>query len=607
MTWFANAGRVLAAALCLLAALAGCSGVVDPQLVRTGGTGAPKSTSVTVGVIEGLGSIVVNGIRYDETGARVTINGVPDRPVGELQLGMVVEVRGEIDPALRTGKAESITATALVIGPVEAVNVPAAEVTVLGQRIEVLPGTALLGASSVSGLAPGAVVAVYGFYDLLAGHIDATRVEVRIPPPADSTIIGRVSAVGAGSIRLGNLAVDTTAATTNVAGGLAVGRYVEVKGAALPTGLRAASVTGRSEFDPLEGALTEIEGYVTDFAGAGSFKVLGTPVNATNARLAGPGGAVANGAFVEVEGTIVQGVLVATLVEVRAAPLMPTPPTPTTLEGDVTDFVSASSFRVRGQAVDASAAAFTGGTAANLANGRQVQVTGLIDGSVLKASSLTFVAPAVPAGSRVIVSGTIDGFVSAQSFYVNGQFTTTNASTQFVGGFATELASGRVVEIDGMLTNGLLTAITVTFKPLPAPQAVSLAGVVTDFVSAANFRVNNQVITTNAQTVYESGTAAQIANGRRLEIEGRLWNGVVTASKIHFTDPPASTEPAEVEGRITNFVSVSNFKVEGQVVDATSARYSGGRASDLANGLKVHAKGPVTAGVLRATTLEIDR
>ena len=88
MRWLESTHRACVAALLALSTLAGC-GAGDPQMVRTGGTGAPKSTSVTVGVIEGLGSIVVNGIRYDETGARVTIDGVPDRPVSELRLGMV--------------------------------------------------------------------------------------------------------------------------------------------------------------------------------------------------------------------------------------------------------------------------------------------------------------------------------------------------------------------------------------------------------------------------------------------------------------------------------------------------------------------------------------
>ena len=115
--------------------------------------------------------------RGGNTAARVTIDGVPDRPVSELRLGMVAEVRGEIDAALRTGKAESVSAAALVIGPVESANAPAGEITVLGQRVEIQAGTALLGASGVAGLAPGTVVAVYGFYDLLAGHIDATRLD----------------------------------------------------------------------------------------------------------------------------------------------------------------------------------------------------------------------------------------------------------------------------------------------------------------------------------------------------------------------------------------------------------------------------------------------
>ena len=604
MTGILERWRRTAFVLWAVAALAGCD-AGDPQTVRTGGTGAPKS--VTSGAIEGLGSVVVNGIRFDDTGARVTINGTSDRPVTELQLGMVVEVRGEIDAATRAGKAESVVASALLAGPVESVDAVTGEITVLGQRVEVKSGTALQGASSVASLRIGDSALVYGFWDFFAGHVDATRLEVRSPAPAEASLIGRVSAVTGSSFRIGALLVDGSSATfANLPAGIAVGRYVEVRGAASGGSLRATSVTGRTEFDPVEGALTEVEGYVTDFAGASSFRILGTPVNAATARISGTGGAIANGSFVEVEGRIVQGVLVATLVEVIAAPLQVAPPAPISVSGEITDFVSAASFRVRDQAVDASAATFTGGTAAALANGRPVQVTGIIVGSVLKATAVAFVEPMVPAGTRTIVSGTIDGFVSAQSFYVNGQFTTTTAATNYVGGTAAQLASGRVVEVDGMLTNGLLTALTVTFKAPPAPSAVSLAGVITDFVSALNFRVNNTPITTTAQTAYESGSASGLANGRRVAIDGMIAGGVVTATKVRFTET-ASSEPAEVEGRITDFVSVTNFKVQGQLVDASAAAFENGRPSDLANGLKVHAKGPVTAGVLRATKLEIDR
>ena len=72
MTGKSKGWRRAASVLWAAAALAGCD-AGDPQTVRTGGTGAPKS--VTSGAIEGLGSVVVNGIRFDDTGARVTING----------------------------------------------------------------------------------------------------------------------------------------------------------------------------------------------------------------------------------------------------------------------------------------------------------------------------------------------------------------------------------------------------------------------------------------------------------------------------------------------------------------------------------------------------
>jgi hypothetical protein len=119
--------------------------------------------------------------------------------------------------------------------------------------------------------------------------------------------------------------------------------------------------------------------------------------------------------------------------------------------------------------------------------------------------------------------------------------------------------------------------------------------------------VNNQTIATDALTVFEGGTSSTLANGRRVEIEGRLAGGVVTATKVHFADPPAPAEDAEVEGSITDFVSVARFKVKGQLIDATGASFKNGGPADLANGLKVHVKGPVAQGVLKAKTVEIDR
>jgi hypothetical protein len=112
----------------------------------SGGTGVVSS-----GPITGFGSVIVGGVRFDDTAARVTIDGVPDRPVRDLRLGMVVEVRGDIDPGGTTGRASEIAAGYAVLGPVTDVQAAAGSFTALGQRIRVDAATILDGVSSVSG------------------------------------------------------------------------------------------------------------------------------------------------------------------------------------------------------------------------------------------------------------------------------------------------------------------------------------------------------------------------------------------------------------------------------------------------------------------------
>ena len=58
-----DAGRLAACVACLVAGLVGCGGGVD-----SGGTGSPVALSA--GPVSGLGSIVVNGVRYELAGRR---------------------------------------------------------------------------------------------------------------------------------------------------------------------------------------------------------------------------------------------------------------------------------------------------------------------------------------------------------------------------------------------------------------------------------------------------------------------------------------------------------------------------------------------------------
>jgi hypothetical protein len=153
---------------------------------------------------------------------------------------------------------------------------------------------------------------------------------------------------------------------------------------------------------------------------------------------------------------------------------------------------------------------------------------------------------------------------------------------------------------------GVLDAATLKVYALESAPTVSTEGRIANYVSPASFTVNGQAVSATAGTAYVSGTAANLANGVKVDVTGTVSSGVLQAARIVF-EGLADGAKSEVEGYITHYVSASNFKVNGQVVDASAAAFEHGSAADLANGLKVHATGRITGGVLHASRLQIDR
>lgn len=572
--------------------------------VGSGGTGG----SVSSGPITGFGSIVVNGVKFDDTGARVTIDGVPDRAVSELKLGMVVDVRGVIRSD-GTGKADEISATLSAQGPVASVDASTATLRLLGQRVRADSHTVLDGFASIDAIAPGDVIAVSGLKDVATGEFAATRIERRPSLPASATPIavqGSIAGLTGTTFRIDELTVSYSGAQLLdlPAGGLTNGLAVAVTAAQPPTGglLVAASVRNLAVAAP-EGTKVEYTGYISNFASPARFQVGTLTVNAANAAFVGGSAAnLSNGAKVEIEGTSSAGVVNAVRIELLSI----VPPPTTVIEGTVTDFISVANFQVRGQRVDATNAHFTGGSAAALANGRSVRLTGMISGSVYAAVSVEFTDTMPPEAERLAVDGLVSDFVSPASFKVNGRAVTTISSTVFSGGSVGDLANGRHVAAEGVVMGGVLNAATLTIYPVQQVPTVTTAGLIANFVSPASFTVNGQAVSASASTAYVSGTAASLANGVSVVVTGTISSGVLAATSIEIK-PREDDSKAEAEGYITNFVSPSNFKVQGQIVDASTATYEHGTSADLANGLKVHATGRIANGVLKATLLQIDR
>ena len=97
--------RILA--LSVAAALAGCGGGSDST--ATSPPAASPTPQTTVGKITGFGSIYVNGIEYETTGATYEVDDMLASGDASLAVGMVVNVQGSVNADGRTGQANSVS------------------------------------------------------------------------------------------------------------------------------------------------------------------------------------------------------------------------------------------------------------------------------------------------------------------------------------------------------------------------------------------------------------------------------------------------------------------------------------------------------------------
>lgn len=307
------------------ALLPGCGGgdATDIAGLSSGGTGSftPGGTgSFTSGVVVGLGSVIVAGIRYDDSQASVTLDGVSSNP-SVIQLGMVVRIQGSaVTPAAVAGDLATATATRIASaaewkGQIADVDVATGRFTLLGQTVRVLSTTVFSGGPLDPGL-QGQYAEVYGFVDPATGTLQASRVEVRTDRPGRYRLSGIVADLDTTHFRLGSATIRYAAPADPAT--LANGLLVQVELQTTPDGSGAWLAEGvqgntlGSGLDDDDEA--EIEGLVTAITSSTRFSVNGIAVDASHASLP-PGLAV--GARVEVKGAISNGVVIATEIEVK--------------------------------------------------------------------------------------------------------------------------------------------------------------------------------------------------------------------------------------------------------------------------------------------------
>jgi hypothetical protein len=368
---------------------AGCGGGTDLAGVGSGGTGQVAG-SFASGTISGFGSVIVNGVRWDDSAARVTDDAGRPRALSQLAIGMVVEIEGRADDGATQGVADRIRVVAELKGPIESIDAAARRFVVLGVTVAIGQATAFEDGLGFASLAVGDALEIHGFADRGAGVLRATLVERRDasdPAPA-YRLRGTLAAFDAASVgfRIGALTIDARGATVEPAGtALRNGQLVRLEGARAPdaAGWRVDRVIVLST--PALGTVANarIDGEVAAFESIARFEVAGVPVDASGAVLAGGVAAsVRNGARVRVTGPVVAGRLVARTLQIRDDGAS-TEDDEAEFTGTIVRFVGVADFTVRDAAgrsfiVDASSATFAGGgTASDLRAGVVVEVRGL--------------------------------------------------------------------------------------------------------------------------------------------------------------------------------------------------------------------------------------
>lgn len=209
------------------------------------------------------------------------------------------------------------------------------------------------------------------------------------------------------------------------------------------------------------------------------------------------------------------------------------------IKGRVEQVLDANRMRVMGQTVQIdSQTRFDNGVVPVVGDIVEVHGQAVSDGTVAAGfieKKSTFGAPPYAAKGFVMNHNT-----AAQTFALGSLVVSYAGAT--VNDMPAGSWNGRLVEAKGSACAGNPVCGTLTASQVE-PSGVRMASIaiaeVEGFVtstSANGFVVGGQSVVTNAATVFAGGVLADISAGTKLEVEGSISAGVLTAKKVSFRD-----------------------------------------------------------------------
>lgn len=352
------------------------------SLPGTGGTGI-----VAEGSISGFGSVILNGIKFDDTqvsAARAVLVDGDSVTSAELRLGMVATVRGERSAAApTTGTATSIEVWSAARGTVSdlsdlSVNKLAGTFSIDGMKIRTTTNTVLDAINAAAPWSNGMSVMVWGLQATSdASTWTATRV-ARVAASPERVLSGMVNVEDDG-VYLGDLLLTGAAIA-----GLKQGALVRVQGTLMSAhhlAVNSLKVLANTAIAPSAGSEITLEGYVSAALTNGRFGLGQWVVEVSGLSDTAQ---IVVGAEVSVTGTYQNKVMQARTLNVldeQESKLVE-------IEARIESFASVANFVLRGQRCDASGASMKSGVAQRLAVGLKVKVQGTRAGDMLRVQTL---------------------------------------------------------------------------------------------------------------------------------------------------------------------------------------------------------------------------
>lgn len=458
--WVGRAALALLSGMLLM--LVSCGGGVG-----SGGTGA--EAMVARGTVSGFGSVIVDGVRYDDRNIAARREDAPGvEQLTEVQLGEQVEIDFDAD-----GAPSGMRVEATLAGAVDRID-GATRFLVLGQPVLVNTDAATGPVTQFAGGYAGAADVMAG--DAVEVHgvivpeasgpvLRATRIERLAALPGYLKVSGLVTALSADGFSLGALQVHTANAVLEPSGGtLREGALVTVY--ARPAGRSGSADSPQLQADAVRlrdggaaGTRLTVGGNLADLdSSLKRFRLGALIVDYSAATLSPPALALAEGQYLRVAGQLaLDGTLRADSITLRDGRNEPE----SELKGNILGFDAATQrFTVRGVNVDASGATLQGCPADGLAEGLYVEIEGRLDATGVLAGQVH--CESEPSGGTVGRKGTVGSVDTTQKRFV----LTTSGGTVTVGWndntvfehTTPDTLDGQRVEVEGVFDGEVLVA-----------------------------------------------------------------------------------------------------------------------------------------------------